>query len=79
MAPRAYNIGNHFNEYATFDCVWSRYPSHAQRAAFCRAYLGPARGEADVARLVVEAEVFALASNVHWVGAAPYPTPSLVH
>lgn len=36
--------GNHFNEWAGFDCKWERYPSPEQQASFLRAYLRCANG-----------------------------------
>ncbi|GIL68077.1 hypothetical protein Vafri_21390, partial [Volvox africanus] len=39
--PRGFDWGNHFNEYAGFDCVYDRFPSAAQQKAFFRHYLKP--------------------------------------
>lgn len=36
---RGYDWGNHFCEYAGFECEYSRYPDNAHIAHFVRAYL----------------------------------------
>lgn len=47
-APRGFDWGNHFNEYAGFEGDYSRYPSADRAAAFLRAYLeADARRRAD--------------------------------
>lgn len=38
-APRGFDWGNHFNEYAGFECDYERYPDAARVSAFVRAYL----------------------------------------
>lgn len=38
-APRAYDIGNHFCEYAGFDSEYWRYPDETSASRFCAAYL----------------------------------------
>nr|BAU37036.1 ethanolamine kinase [Chlamydomonas sphaeroides] len=38
---RGFDLGNHFNEYAGFDCVYDRFPSGEQQKAFFRHYLLP--------------------------------------
>lgn len=68
---RGFDLGNHFNEWAGFDCEYRRYPDDAQQRAFLAAYAG---GEGPAARaaslqvdaLVIEANVFALASHLYW-------------
>ena len=42
---RGFDLGNHFNEYAGFECEYSRYPDKDHIAFFMRHYL--AEGEAD--------------------------------
>ncbi|PNW82726.1 hypothetical protein CHLRE_06g291600v5 [Chlamydomonas reinhardtii] len=39
--PRGFDLGNHFNEYAGFDCDYTRFPTLEQQAAFFRHYLKP--------------------------------------
>jgi ethanolamine kinase len=36
--PRGFDLGNHFNEWAGFECDYARYPSHDQQRAFLAAY-----------------------------------------
>ncbi len=38
-APRGFDWGNHFAEYAGFECAYERYPGAAHAANFVRAYL----------------------------------------
>ncbi|EFJ52542.1 choline, partial [Volvox carteri f. nagariensis] len=71
--PRGFDWGNHFNEYAGFDCVYDRFPSPEQQKVFFRHYLSPrdgnsnqGQGEAVLDCLVAEACVFALASHAYW-------------
>lgn len=42
---RGFDIGNHFNECAGFECKWSDYPNDAQAQHFARAYLQAAGDE----------------------------------
>jgi ethanolamine kinase len=68
---RGFDLGNHFNEWAGFDCEYWRYPADTQQRAFLAAYAGgdvPA-AETDspaVDALVIEANVFSLASHLYW-------------
>ena len=39
---RGFDWGNHFNEYAGFECEYGRYPDRDSAAAFIRAYLAEA-------------------------------------
>ena len=69
---RGFDLGNHFNEWAGFDCEYWRYPDDAQQRAFLAAYAGgeagpaPAAQSPEVDALVVEANVFSLASHLYW-------------
>lgn len=71
---RGFDFGNHFNEYAGFECDYTRYPGPASQHTFFRAYLGeecgvsgrPTEVHAQLERLEAEANVFALASHVYW-------------
>lgn len=72
-APRGFDWGNHFCEYAGFDCDYSRYPDAQQAAEFIRHYLaagsqgsGAHVDEQQLARCVAEANVYALAAHQYW-------------
>ena len=41
-APRGFDVGNHWCEWAGLACEWGRYPPPAARAAFAAAYLAEA-------------------------------------
>lgn len=41
--PRGFDLGNHFNEWAGFDCDYSLYPNAEQQREFAVAYLIKAR------------------------------------
>lgn len=67
---RGFDIGNHFNEYAGYDCDYSLYPSKDEQYHFFRHYLYPdAPQEApdcDLEALYVETNAFMLASHLCW-------------
>lgn len=67
-APRGFDLGNHFCEYAGFDCDYSRYPDESD--AFVRAYLRifdeKEPSTEKVKRVVREANVFGLAAHLYW-------------
>ncbi|XP_052732122.1 probable ethanolamine kinase isoform X3 [Vigna angularis] len=67
---RGYDIGNHFAEYAGFDCDFDLYPNINEQYHFFRHYLQPERphevSEKDLEALYVEANTFSLASHVFW-------------
>jgi ethanolamine kinase len=71
-APRGFDLGNHFCEYAGFDCDYTKYPD--QPYGFVSAYLrvydeyadGTAPSQARVAEVVREANLFALAAHLYW-------------
>jgi ethanolamine kinase len=72
-APRGFDWGNHFCEYAGFDCDYSRYPDAQQAAEFIRHYLAAdcesSRAHVDeqqLERCVAEANVYALAAHQYW-------------
>ncbi|KAI7845556.1 hypothetical protein COHA_000847 [Chlorella ohadii] len=72
-APRGFDWGNHFCEYAGFDCDYSRYPDAQQAAEFIRHYLaagsegsGAHMDEQQMAKCVAEANVYALAAHQYW-------------
>ena len=53
--PRGFDLGNHFNEYAGFECEYSRYPDRAHVSNFVRGYMAegsqqmPVRPRANLA------------------------------
>ncbi|KAH7546416.1 hypothetical protein FEM48_Zijuj01G0198600 [Ziziphus jujuba var. spinosa] len=67
---RGFDIGNHFNEYAGFDCDYSLYPNKDEQYHFFRHYLQPDNplevSEKDLEALYVEANTFMLASHLLW-------------
>ncbi|XP_078432353.1 protein kinase superfamily protein isoform X2 [Wolffia australiana] len=70
---RGYDIGNHFNEYAGFECDYNLYPSKDMQYIFFRHYLQADKttvheqiSEEDLESLYVETSVFMLASHIYW-------------
>ncbi|KAI4376657.1 hypothetical protein MLD38_014395 [Melastoma candidum] len=67
---RGYDIGNHFNEYAGYDCDYSLYPSKDEQYHFLRHYLLPGNGQEvtdkDIEALHVETNTYMLASHLYW-------------
>ena len=71
---RAFDIANHFNEWAggTEDGItdYSRFPNPTQQRTFVRAYLeaydGAAPSEAAVEALIGEVELFVEVDNFFW-------------
>ncbi|KAI8475730.1 MAG: putative ethanolamine kinase 1 [Monoraphidium minutum] len=69
---RGFDWGNHFNEYAGFECDYSRYPSRENQALFFSHYLAPpgapplTLAPSQLDALCAEADVFALASHLFW-------------
>jgi ethanolamine kinase len=66
---RGFDFGNHFNEFAGFDCDYSLYPSASLQKAFFRSYLAGSDEPADEAALdllVAEANLYSLASHIYW-------------
>ncbi|WJX67586.1 ethanolamine kinase [Trifolium repens] len=67
---RGFDIGNHFAEYAGFECDYSLYPNMNEQYHFFRHYLQPDRPhevpETDLKTLYVEANTYALASHLFW-------------
>ena len=45
---RGFDWGNHFNEYAGFECDYSRYPDTAGASLFLRHYLAESLGREPV-------------------------------
>ncbi|XP_026664210.2 probable ethanolamine kinase [Phoenix dactylifera] len=67
---RGYDIANHFNEYAGFDCDYSLYPDKNAQYHFFRSYLQPNKPhevhDKDLETLYIETNTFRLASHIYW-------------
>ncbi|KAF4366794.1 hypothetical protein CsatB_014268 [Cannabis sativa] len=67
---RGFDIGNHFNEYAGYECEYSLYPSKDEQYHFFRHYLQPENplevSERDLDALYVETNTYMLASHLYW-------------
>jgi ethanolamine kinase len=80
--PRGFDLANHFNEYAGFECDYGRYPhGDAAKRPFLEAYLSAAREKAglvvegdsqpsdeerSLTNLCAEVDAFSLASHAYW-------------
>jgi len=63
----AFDIANHFCEYAGFDSDFdTQFPSPATRRAFIEAYLGPGFDDRDVDEFGAIVEQFILADHLFW-------------
>lgn len=67
---RGFDIGNHFNEYAGYDCDYSLYPNKEEQYHFYRHYLQPDKPDEvpdkDLEALHVEANTYMLAAHIFW-------------
>ncbi|XP_058074489.1 probable ethanolamine kinase isoform X2 [Magnolia sinica] len=67
---RGYDIANHFNEYAGFDCDYSLYPDKDAQYHFFRNYLQADKPnevtDKDLEALYIETNTFRLASHLFW-------------
>ncbi|THG11223.1 hypothetical protein TEA_015831 [Camellia sinensis var. sinensis] len=67
---RGFDIGNHFNEYAGYDCDYSLYPSKEEQYHFFRHYLDPEKAhevsDKDLEALYIETNTYMLASHLYW-------------
>ncbi|KAJ3704897.1 hypothetical protein LUZ61_008602 [Rhynchospora tenuis] len=67
---RGHDIGNHFNEYAGFDCDYDLYPNKEAQYHFFRNYLKPDNPqvvpESELEALYVETNTFRLTSHIYW-------------
>ncbi|KAJ8768036.1 hypothetical protein K2173_020976 [Erythroxylum novogranatense] len=67
---RGYDIGNHFNEYAGYDCDYNLNPSTHEQYHFFRHYLRPDKptevSDKDLEALYIETNTFVLASHLFW-------------
>ncbi|CAN0900239.1 Probable ethanolamine kinase, partial [Linum grandiflorum] len=67
---RGFDIGNHFNEYAGYDCDYTLYPNKEQQYHFFRHYLRPDNpdeaSKEELEEVYVESNTFMLASHIFW-------------
>ncbi|KAM7268790.1 hypothetical protein ACFE04_010956 [Oxalis oulophora] len=67
---RGFDIGNHFNEYAGYDCDYSLYPSKEEQYHFFRHYIKPEKPEEvsdeELEAFYVEVNSYMLASHLYW-------------
>ncbi|KJP87686.1 hypothetical protein AK88_02714 [Plasmodium fragile] len=62
---RAYDIANHFNEYAGFNCDWDLTPSREEEYYFIKHYLGT-DDEQLINKLIQEIQPFYVCSHITW-------------
>ncbi|XP_047956176.1 probable ethanolamine kinase [Salvia hispanica] len=67
---RGFDLGNHFNEYAGYDCDYNLYPSQDEQFNFFRHYLKPDTphevSEEALDALYAETNIYMLASHLYW-------------
>uniref|UniRef100_A0A453KUM5 ethanolamine kinase n=1 Tax=Aegilops tauschii subsp. strangulata TaxID=200361 RepID=A0A453KUM5_AEGTS len=66
---RGFDIANHFNEYAGFECDYNLYPDKDVQYHFFRNYLSDRPSEVqeqDLDALYTETNTFRLASHLYW-------------
>ncbi|KAK9947597.1 hypothetical protein M0R45_003213 [Rubus argutus] len=67
---RGFDIGNHFNEYAGYECDYSLNPTKDEQYHFFRHYLQPDKphevSDKDLEALYVETNTYMLASHLYW-------------
>ncbi|GAB5593123.1 hypothetical protein Unana1_08023 [Umbelopsis nana] len=70
MAPRGFDIGNHFNEFAGFECDYNNYPDKAFQLQWFEWYLTASQGSKptleELETLFQEVEHYSLASHLYW-------------
>ncbi|KAH8551020.1 kinase-like domain-containing protein [Umbelopsis sp. PMI_123] len=70
LAPRGFDIGNHFNEFAGFECNYDNYPNKAFQMQWFEWYLTASQGsqptEEEKEKLYQEVEHYSLASHLYW-------------
>ncbi|SBT71347.1 ethanolamine kinase, putative [Plasmodium malariae] len=62
---RAYDIANHFNEYAGFNCDWELIPSRDEEYNFIKNYLNT-EDEDAINNLIDEIQPFYVCSHINW-------------
>ncbi|CAA0821071.1 Probable ethanolamine kinase [Striga hermonthica] len=67
---RGFDIGNHFNEYAGYDCDYSMCPGKDEQYYFFRHYLRPEKpdevSDEDLEAIYAETNAYMLASHLYW-------------
>ncbi|XP_009368829.2 LOW QUALITY PROTEIN: probable ethanolamine kinase [Pyrus x bretschneideri] len=67
---RGFDIGNHFNEYAGYECDYSSCPNKDEQYFFLRHYLQPENplevSDKELEALYVETNTYMLASHLYW-------------
>ncbi|KAJ2260893.1 hypothetical protein GGI01_002679 [Coemansia sp. RSA 376] len=66
---RGFDIANHFNEYAGFECDYSRYPAKSAQLQWFKTYLdhlGQDSSPAGLEAVYHEVNLFQLASHFYW-------------
>lgn len=67
---RGFDIGNHFNEYAGYECDYNLYPSKNEQIHFFCHYLNAQQpnevSEKDLEALFIETNTYMLASHLYW-------------
>ncbi|KAL0721727.1 hypothetical protein Bca4012_036326 [Brassica carinata] len=67
---RGFDIGNHFNEYAGYDCDYSCYPTKEEQYHFIKHYLQPDKPDevsiGEVESVFIETDAYKLASHLYW-------------
>ncbi|KAL1566111.1 ethanolamine kinase [Salvia divinorum] len=67
---RGFDIGNHFNEYAGYDCDYNLYPIQDEQFNFFRHYLNPDTphevSKDALSALYAETNLYMLASHLYW-------------
>ncbi|KAJ3399111.1 hypothetical protein HDV05_002048, partial [Chytridiales sp. JEL 0842] len=70
--PRGFDIGNHFCEFAGFDCDWELYPSKEQQMKWLASYLRASKADGteptpkELAHIYAEVNKYALAAHMFW-------------
>ncbi|KAJ0238988.1 ethanolamine kinase [Hirschfeldia incana] len=67
---RGFDIGNHFNEYAGYDCDYTLYPTKEEQYHFIKHYLQPDKPDevsnGEVESVFIETDAYKLASHLYW-------------
>ncbi|CAF1834133.1 probable ethanolamine kinase [Brassica napus] len=67
---RGFDIGNHFNEYAGYDCDYTFYPTKEEQYHFIKHYLQPDKPDevsvGEVESVFIETDAYKLASHLYW-------------
>ncbi|KAI8870563.1 kinase-like protein, partial [Ramicandelaber brevisporus] len=70
FGPRGFDIGNHFAEYAGFECEYDRVPNRRQQLTWLSTYFEAAYDrkpeKSELEALFVEANKYLLVSHVYW-------------